>query len=80
MRDAWEAGAVVVVGDLPTSRGIINLDWGPRLGSARSKYIRRRTAFTCVRYLRANSLRNLPLPGALIGLSASIPLFANVPL
>lgn len=41
MRDAWEASLVVVVGDLPTSRGIINLDWGPRLDSPRSKYIRR---------------------------------------
>lgn len=29
MKDAWEAGlVVVVVGDLPTSCGIINLDWG----------------------------------------------------
>lgn len=33
MKDAWEAGlaVVVVVGDLPTSSWIINLDWGPRL-------------------------------------------------
>lgn len=33
MKDAWEAGLamVVVVGDLPTSCWIINLDWGPRL-------------------------------------------------
>lgn len=70
MKDAWEASptvvvvVVVVVGDLPTSCWIINLDWGPRLDDLNTHAGGRQ--FTHVRSelaLRAD----LPLPGALIG-------------